>query len=198
MLRLNGVNFNMYFSSIFIAIGSLYMISYVGLLVIVQAFQVPSLTVPAAFSTLSLLYLFYMPSALIFSACASYMYDKEETARQFYPNIATTAGFITYTVVALVDTLADPHVASWIHYIFTALISYHIPFGGLYYINKVYVSCVINVSCKEPVLQDYLIPEIMVMFVFCFVHMFLYYIFLRITDSLHNEGSIKTLFASEV
>ncbi|RXG62489.1 hypothetical protein Avbf_10518, partial [Armadillidium vulgare] len=76
MLRLNGVGFNMYFGSFFLVIGFLYFVSYIGLLIIIQAFQVPSLTVGAAYACLALLYLIYMPSALIFSCCVSYTFDK--------------------------------------------------------------------------------------------------------------------------
>ncbi|KAG0725814.1 ATP-binding cassette sub-family A member 5 [Chionoecetes opilio] len=107
LLRLNGVGFHLYFCSYLIMMIAIYMVSYLGLLIIIAAFGVKSLVIPAAFVTLALLYLLYIPAAILFSAVMSYLFDKSETARQFYPNMVTTLGFVTYTAVALVDTMSQ-------------------------------------------------------------------------------------------
>ncbi|KAG0710606.1 ABC transporter A family member 4 [Chionoecetes opilio] len=107
LLRLNGVGFHLYFSSYLIMMIAVYMVSYLGLLIIIAAFGVKSLVIPAVFATLALLYLLYIPAAILFSAVMSYLFDKSETARQFYPNMVTTLGVVTYTAVALVDMLSQ-------------------------------------------------------------------------------------------
>ncbi|KAB7495793.1 ATP-binding cassette sub-family A member 6, partial [Armadillidium nasatum] len=191
ILRLNGVGFNMYFGSFFLVIGFLYFISYIGLLIIIQAFQVPSLTVGAAYACLALLYLIYMPSALIFSCCVSYTFDKQDTARQFYPSMVTTFGFVLYTIVSLVDILGDSDVAFALHVVFTIFVSYYIPFGALYYVNKVYVNHSLANDTDNLTMSDYMTKEIIVMFVVCIVDIFLYYILLRIIYSVKLGGGIK-------
>ncbi|RXG71612.1 ATP-binding cassette sub-family A member 5 [Armadillidium vulgare] len=177
ILRLNGVGFNMYFGSFFLVIGVLYFISYIGLLIIIQAFQVPSLTVGAAYACLALLYLIYMPSALIFSCCVSYTFDKHRYRSTVLPQY--------------VDILGDPDVAFALHVVFTIFVSYYIPFGALYYVNKVYINHSLANDTDSLTMSDYMTKEIIIMFVVCIVDIFLYYILLRIIYSVKLGGGIK-------
>lgn len=192
MLRLNGVGFHIYFSSYLIMMIGLYMVSYIGLLIIVAAFGVKSLIIPQAFGALALLYFLYMPAAILFSAVMSYMFDKSETARQFYPNLVTTLGFITYTIVALVDMLvegSDVNPAQILHIILTIIFPPYIPFGLMYYINKVYLECSIFNTCDNLSASDYMTTEIIVLFVVTVVSIPTWYLMLRVADSIKLGGS---------
>lgn len=192
MLRLNGVSFNLYFSSFFISLGLFYFVMYVGLLVTIQAFSVASLTIAPAFGTLALLYFIYLPSALIYAGALSYIFDKAETARQFYVNLSTTIGFITYTAVSIVDILVpDSPVSTILHVVFTITMPFYLPFGILYYINKVYLDCSLRNVCDTLTSADYMTMEIVLMFVMCILNIFIYYLILRIADTYKTGGSIR-------
>ncbi|MCL4125298.1 UNVERIFIED_CONTAM: hypothetical protein GTU68_066750, partial [Idotea baltica] len=194
LLRLNGVGFNLYFSSFLLVMMLLYLFSYFSLLIIIQAFQVPALVVPPGFATLALLYLIYMPSALLFSGCCSYAFDKQETARQFYPSIVTTFGFICYTAIVILDLLQGTQTSRPLHMVFTALVPYYIPFGALYYVNKVYVSCDLLNACGDITMADYMTPEIVVMLVFCVVDAFVFYVLLKVVDVIKAGGHVRDVF----
>jgi ATP-binding cassette subfamily A (ABC1) protein 5 len=191
------VSFNLYFSSFFLVLTVVYFISYIGLLVIVLAFDVASLTMPAAFTTLAVMYLMYLPSALVYAGACSYLFDKTETARQFYPNLATTIGFVLYTAVSLVDILVekgstDPGLIT--HCVFAVTMPWYIPFGTLYYINKVYLECSLRMTCEDVTLSDYCTVEIMLMFFMNIFNAFFYYFVLRAVDALKTGGSLRDAF----
>lgn len=192
MLRMNGVSFNLYFASFFCNLTVLYFIMYAGLLITVVAFDVASLTLAPAFGTMALLYLLYMPSALIYSGAMSYLFDKSETARQFYPNMATTIGFITYTCVSLIDLLVvDSNAGTILHIVFTVTLPYYIPFGILYYINKVYLTCTLQNTCDSLVFADYMNLEISIMLLMCIVNTPIYFMVLRVVDARKSGGDLR-------
>ncbi|XP_068227005.1 cholesterol transporter ABCA5-like [Palaemon carinicauda] len=199
LLRLNGVGFHMYFLSVLCVMMVMYIINYIGLLIIIAAFNLSSLTVPAAFAVIALLYLMYMPCALLYSSVFCYIFDKSETARQFYPSMATTIGFIGYTAVAVVDMKidsfsSDENPAFYTHIALTILIPHYIPFGILYYVNRVYIICSADPTCSIPEASDYLNTEIIIMFIMILVDIPLYYILLRLADALKLGGNWKEAF----
>lgn len=190
LLRLNGVGFNFYFSSFFIVMGAMYMVSYIGLLVIIAAFQVPSLIIPSAYGAIAILYLLYMPCALMTSAVYCYLFDKSESARQFYPGMAITVGFLAYTVVSLVYLLANnEHVSFILHVVFAVLFPQYIPFGLLFFINIIYIECSLTDSCNNLTANSYMTKQIIALFVIVLVDIPLYYILLRLADTLKLGGS---------
>ena len=194
MLRLNGVSFNMYFGSIFSVMIIMYLVNYIGLLVIIAAFNLSSLVIPGAFACIAILYLIYMPCALLYSAVYGYIFDKIETARQFYPSMATTAGFIGYTAVSVVDMAVGKfsnsnNPAFYIHIVLTILVPHYIPFGILYYVNRVYLMCLVDPTCSSPAFSDYMNTEIILMFGMVLVDIPLYYILLRLVDTRKAGGS---------
>ncbi|XP_076036080.1 cholesterol transporter ABCA5-like isoform X2 [Oratosquilla oratoria] len=192
LLRLNGVGFNVYFLSFLVVLGALYMIEYTGLFIVIAAFDVKSLTIPGALASLALLYFLYMPASLLFSSVASYMYDKQETARQSYPSIATSVGMITYSIVAITDATVETNssVPFILHCIFSVLIPFYTPFGILYYIMKIYIKCsLIYGTCEALSFDDYMTKEIIVMFVATVLQTPIFYILLRIVDSIKFGGS---------
>ncbi|XP_071532999.1 cholesterol transporter ABCA5-like [Panulirus ornatus] len=193
MLRLNGVGFNLYFSSFILVIGAVYLVAYIGLLIIIAAFNVPSLTIQPAFGAIAVLYLLYMPSAILFSAVFCYIFDKAETARQFYPNLASTLGFMSYTAVSLVDTLVvtddDIHPSLILHIVLAVFVPFYVPFGLLYFINKIFIGFSLNGTCSELTTRCYMTTEIIVLFVIILIDIPLYYILLRLADTLKLGGS---------
>lgn len=195
MLRLNGVGFHTYFSSYLVMMLALYSVTYFGLLIIIAAFGVKSLIIRPAFAAIALLYFLYMPSAILFSAVMSYLFDKSETARQFYPNLVTTFGFITYTAVALVDMLVGSHgtnPAQILHIILDIVFPPYIPFGLMYYINKVYITCSITGTCDNLTAEDYMTTEIVVSFVVTVLGGFVWYLMLRVADTIKLGGSWRS------
>lgn len=193
LLRLNGLSFNQYFSSFITVIATVFMIPYISLLIIIAAFGVPSLIIGPAFGAIALLYLLYIPVAFLYSSVFGYMFDKMETARQFYPNIATTLGFLSYTVVSIVDMVVgaqtDNNPALIIHIILAILLPHYIPFGLLYYVNKIYLLCFIENTCDSLTVSNYMTTEIIVLFVVVIVDIPIYYILLRLADTLKMGGN---------
>ncbi|XP_042234666.1 cholesterol transporter ABCA5-like [Homarus americanus] len=194
ILRLNGVGFNSYFMSYFVVLGAIYMVSYLGLLIVIAAFQVPSLIIPQAFAAIAILYLLYIPCSLLYSVVFCYIFDKSETARQFYPNMCTTVGMVAYTIVSLVDILVvgidkDNKSSLIVHTVFTVVLPNYIPFGLMYFINKVYIDCSVKGNCGDLTFDNYFTPEIVVLFVVVLIDIPFYYILLRIADTLKFGGS---------
>ncbi|XP_047474330.1 phospholipid-transporting ATPase ABCA3-like [Penaeus chinensis] len=193
LLRLNGLSFNQYFSSFITVIATVFMLPYISLLIIIAAFGVPSLIIGPAFGAIALLYLLYIPVAFLYSSVFGYLFDRMETARQFYPNIATTVGFLSYTVVSIVDmvvgTQTDNNPAPIIHIILAILLPHYIPFGLLYYVNKIYLMCFIQNTCDGLTVSDYMTTEIIVLFVVVIVDIPFYYILLRIADTRKMGGN---------
>lgn len=195
MLRLNGVGFHLYFSSYLLMMIAIYMVSYIGLLIIIAAFGVKSLIIGPAFGTLAILYLLYIPAAILFSAVMSYIFDKSETARQFYPSMVTTLGFVTYTVVSLIDMLVkseNTNPAQILHVVLTVVCPPYIPFGLMYYINKVYITCSLTNSCERLTVRDYMTIEIIVLFVVTVISIPFWYLLLRVADTVKLGGSWRT------
>lgn len=193
LLRLNGLSFNQYFSSFITVIAAVFMIPYISLLIIIVAFGVPSLIIGPAFGAIALLYLLYIPVAFLYSAAFGYIFDKMETARQFYPNIATTVGFLSYTVVSVVDMVVgmqtENNPAPYIHIILAILLPHYIPFGLLYYVNKIYLLCSITNTCDSITVSDYMTPEITALFVVVIVDIPVCYVLLRLADTVKMGGS---------
>lgn len=176
----------------------LYMVSYIGLLIIIAAFGVKSLIIGPAFGTLALLYFLYIPAAILFSAVMSYLFDKAETARQFYPSIVTTLGFITYTVVSLIDMLVKSSTAQTLHIILTIICPPYIPFGLMYYINKVYITCSVKNSCEDLSVSEYMTTEIIVLFVVTVLDIPFWYLLLRVADTVKLGGSWRAALWMDV
>ena len=71
--------------------------------------QIPSLTLPPAFTVMSTSYLLFIPAALLFGSTASYTIDKVESANFLFP-VAIYAAMIPYLVVSIVDMIG---VSCW-------------------------------------------------------------------------------------
>lgn len=201
MLRLNGVGFHTYFSSYLLMMIALYMVSYIGLLIIIAAFGVKSLIIGPAFGAVAVLYFLYMPAAILASAVISYLFDKSETARQFYPSIVTTLGFVTYTAVSLIDMLVQSNginSAQILHIVLTIICPPYIPFGLMYYINKVYIMCSVSSECGNLTVEDYMTPEIIVLFVVTIISIPIWYLLLRVADTVKLGGSWRTALWMDV
>ena len=175
----------------------MYLLSYIALLIIIAAFNIESLTIPPAFFTVAILYFLSMPSSLLSSATISYMFDKQETARQFYPGFAMAFGICAYNIVSLVDMLGSGKTDPWnagtiLHFVFSFILPMYIPFGLLYYINKIYILCSqLGKNCGDLSLDDYMTKEIAFMYFVCLFNCVFYYLALRIADAVKLGGSFK-------
>ena len=198
LLRLNGVSFNLYFSSFFIVIFTVCFVAYLSLLILIQAFQVDSLVLPPAFANVALLYLLYIITILPFGGTITYLFDKSETARSFLPNLISTLGLLAYSLVAVLDLVLPSSNAGFIcHCVVAVVLPIYLPYGAVYYINKVYLNCSLFSTCDDVTFGDYMTTEIIIMYVMCVVNAVVYYVLLRVADALKTGGSLRdALFLS--
>lgn len=198
LLRLNGVSFNLYFFSFFTMIFSICLIPYVILLIASQALQVSSLVITPAFINIVLLYLMYLISVMPYLGTVSYLFDKTETARTFLPNMVSTFGILTYLLVSILDmSLPDENVAIIVHCISCIIVPIYIPYGAVYYINKVYITCTLTKTCDDVTMSDYQTTPIIVMYAVCIINTVVYYMTLRVCDAVKNGGSVKDAFITQ-
>ncbi|XP_065570568.1 ABC-type organic anion transporter ABCA8-like [Artemia franciscana] len=197
-LRVNGLSFGIYFGSYFIVLGVMILFTYGCLLGLIQIFNIVSLTSPAAFATTALIYLLYCPTTLLFGACASYFFDKVETAQAVFPNVGIFLGFIPYIVISLLDMLqvgGDNSIALILHYVFTFIDTLYIPFGSIYFVQKVYIGCTVGtlygsgVDCNNLSFTDYISkPEIYVCILACLIMIPVLIVVLMILDVKKSGG----------
>lgn len=84
----------------------------------------------------------------------------------------------------LVDSDSNP--ALIIHIIFTIICPFYIPFGLLYYTNKIYIACTISATCGDT--GEYMTPEIIILFVVLLLDIPVYYLLLRVVDTVKLGG----------
>lgn len=103
LLRVNGLTFGVYFGTFFLVLGSMMVTTCLLIIALIFAFQLTALVTPAAIGLLTLLYVLYVPAAILFASCCSYFFKTMETAQSVFPNVSTLVGFIPYIVVMLCD-----------------------------------------------------------------------------------------------
>lgn len=81
---------------------------------------------------------------------------------------------------------SDSNPAFIIHVIFTIICPFYIPFGLLYYTNKIYITCTITDTCGES--GAYMTPEIIILFVVLLLDIPVYYLLLRVVDTVKLGG----------
>ena len=136
-----------------------------------------------------------MPCALIFNACASFLYNDSEFAGLIHIILILALSNIPFVVLNILD---NENSALIVHYVFTAIFPPYIPLGALHYSHKVYLECEVDPFCEEPKTQDYLIPEILVPVVFLFLHSLLLYPLIPIMDAFYYDRNFKAFCSSEV
>lgn len=79
LLRVNGLTFGLYFGSFFIVLGSMMVTTCIMILLLIFAFQLQALITPVAIALLAILYIMYVPAAILFATCCSYIFDTMES-----------------------------------------------------------------------------------------------------------------------
>ncbi|XP_017782555.1 PREDICTED: ATP-binding cassette sub-family A member 5-like [Nicrophorus vespilloides] len=194
-LRVNGLSFSMYFVTFFMVLAGLMLFICAALLLIVILFDIPSLRDPPALVTLGGLVLLYCPASILFSTCVSYIFDKMDSAQSILPNIATFLGCIPFVMVTFLDMLRIAGSATFILHVFFSLVNtMYIPYGIVYYVQRVYLMCTVNSACTNLTFADYMSDEIIVMVVGILIHIPLWFFVLVILDIKKGGGKIGDAF----
>ena len=75
LLRVNGLTFGVYFGTFFLVLGSMMVTTCLLIIALIFAFQLTALATPAAIGLLTLLYVLYVPAAILFASCCSYFFN---------------------------------------------------------------------------------------------------------------------------
>ncbi|CAH0549112.1 unnamed protein product [Brassicogethes aeneus] len=194
-LRVNGLTFSMYFIPYFIVLGVIMLIICASLLAIILLFDIPSMREWPALTTLGVVLLLYCPSSILATSCISYIFDKFETAQSALPNIATLVGFLPYFVVVYLDMLRMGGKAAFVlHTILSLFNTMYTPYAIVYYVQRVYVMCKVNVACSSLTLTDYMTDEIVVMAVGCIINIPFWFVVLMILDIKKSGGKVGDAF----
>jgi len=203
LLRVNGLTFGIYFGSFFSVLGSLMVISCLLIVLMIFAFQLQSLTAPAAIAILTALYLLYCPASILFATCVSYIFKTMESAQSIFPNVASLVGMVPYIVVMLCDIFqvgGSTTLAKDLHITFCFVDVLYIPYAILYFINRTFFQCLIRPGddvtsaeelfgyCGNLPFSAYMTVEIWIIPLALLVHIFFYFTLLVVIDVKHSGG----------
>ncbi|KAJ7372621.1 ATP-binding cassette sub- A member 5 [Desmophyllum pertusum] len=138
LLRVSGVSSFVYWLELLVADGIVFLIPMVLVMILVPAFQLPSLSPAPAMGCLVLALLLYLPSGILFSYVLSFMFSSWDVAQQVLPNVFTFGAMIPFMAVSLVDMISSRDTAIILHYVFVFLLPPYPVFGALYYIDSIY------------------------------------------------------------
>lgn len=89
LLRVSGVSSFVYWFELFIADAIIFLIPMVLMLILIPAFQLPSLSPPPAMGCLVLALFLYLSSGILFSYLLSFPFSSWDVAQQVLPNVYT-------------------------------------------------------------------------------------------------------------
>ncbi|KAB0791349.1 hypothetical protein PPYR_03149 [Photinus pyralis] len=194
-LRVNGLTFSMYFVTYFVVLVALMLLICAALLLIILIFDIPSLRGLPALSILAILLLLHCPASILFVTCISYIFDKMDSALSILPNIATLFGMVPFFLVFGLDMFGIGGKSAYILHIFFSLINtMYIPYGAVYYIQRVYQMCTEYRGCTNISLADYMTHEIIVMIVGIILHLPIWFFVLLVVDIVKNGGKVSDAF----
>ena len=96
LLRVSGVSSFIYWFQFFLYDAIVFLIPCVIMLILIPAFQLPSLSPAPAMGTLVLCVLLYFPAAILFSYLCSFMFSKWDTAQQVMPQLFMYVSITTW------------------------------------------------------------------------------------------------------
>ena len=96
LLRVSGVSSFVYWLELFISDAIIFLIPMVLMLILIPAFQLPSLSPPPAMGCLVIALLLYLSSGILFSYLMSFPFSSWDVAQQVLPNLFT---FVSITQV---------------------------------------------------------------------------------------------------
>lgn len=191
-LRVNGLSLSLYFLAFFIVIFGLMILICGCLLIMVFAMDIPSFQQPSALATIFIFVILYSPSAILCSTCASYFFDRTDSALTFLPNILTFAGFVPFMLVAFLDMMAiDPKATITIHYVLSILNPMYIPYALIYFVDRIYIACSISSACANLSIINYMTEEIVVVLLSSVLHIPIWWIGLQIADIKKSGGRVR-------
>ena len=89
LLRVSGVSSFVYWFELLISDGVVFILPVVLMLILIPAFELPSLSPAPAMGALVLAVLLYLPSGILFSYLLSFIFSAWEVAQQVLPNVFT-------------------------------------------------------------------------------------------------------------
>uniref|UniRef100_A0AAR5Q584 ABC transporter domain-containing protein n=1 Tax=Dendroctonus ponderosae TaxID=77166 RepID=A0AAR5Q584_DENPD len=194
-LRVNGLSTTMYFLTYFIVLVAIMSLTCAALIVMMVAFEIPALREWPAIVVFSLLIFFYCPSSILSCSCISYIFDKTDSAQSILPNIATFLGWIPFLMVVLLDVMhVGKTFALVLHCVFSLTNTMYIPYSIVYYIQRVYLLCNVNLACDRLTLASYCTPEIGVLLAGMIINIPLWFVLLRIVDIKKSGGRARDAF----
>ncbi|XP_050501513.1 cholesterol transporter ABCA5-like isoform X2 [Diabrotica virgifera virgifera] len=191
-LRVNGLPFTVYFTSFFL-VQILLMATITILLIILIVVMKPPTFSNSSITVLAIWVILYCPASVLFCSCVSYMFDKSESAQSVMPNVSTLLGLIPYISVMY----AKESVATILHYVFAFTDMMYVPYGMLYYIQKINLECISDPHCEGTTFSSFMIPEIIVLFVTLIIQIPLLFLIMLILDVKKNGGQVLDIFRSK-
>ena len=89
LLRVSGVSSFVYWLELFISDAIIFLIPMVLMLILIPAFQLPSLSPAPAMGCLVMALFLYLPSGILFSYLISFPFSSWDVAQQVLPNVFT-------------------------------------------------------------------------------------------------------------
>ena len=193
---MTGVTFNNYYGSLLIFNLVIFLFTHAVVMISAYAFKVSSLYIPPAFATYSLFFIVVGPGLLMFTACVSFIFDRSESAKQYFSSMISIMILSSYMPTAIVEMIVPESPAgSILNYVFTIILPFYLPPGIMWQLSKIYIKCSLLDTCDSMSSSDYCTPEIITMYVMAIVNIPMYYMLLRILDAKKNGGSFrKALF----
>ena len=96
ILRVSGVSSFVYWLQFFIADAIIFLLPCILLVILVKAFEIPSLSPAPAIGCLVVAFLLFLPSAILFAYVSSFLFNKWDTAQRIMPQVFNT---VTIAVV---------------------------------------------------------------------------------------------------
>ncbi|KAL1502488.1 hypothetical protein ABEB36_007623 [Hypothenemus hampei] len=194
-LRVNGLSITMYFLSYFIVLLAIMGITCAGMVVLMVLFDIPAFSEWSAITVFTLLILIYCPSSILSCTCISYMFDKTDSAQSILPNVATFIGSIPFVIVVCLDVMnIGKRAALILHCIFSLTNTMYIPYAILYYIQRVFLLCNINMACDRLTFANYFTCEIGILFVGMLLNIPLWFVLLKVVDIKKSGGKASDAF----
>ncbi|XP_030747414.1 ATP-binding cassette sub-family A member 5-like [Sitophilus oryzae] len=194
-LRVNGLSTSTYFLTYFLVLCVIMVVICAILVIIMVAFDIPGLREWPSIVTFSVLIFLYCPSSILSCTCLSYIFDKTDSAQSILPNIATFIGWIPSIFVIGLDVMnVGKQIAMILHCLFSLTNTMYIPCAILYYIQRVYRLCSINLACDRLNLASYCTPEIIILLVGMIVNIPLWFMLLRVVDVVKSGGRASDAF----
>ncbi|KAK7595383.1 hypothetical protein V9T40_013208 [Parthenolecanium corni] len=168
LLRVNGLPFWMYYCSFFMVLAFTLTIIVGSHLFLIVVYDLTPFKQPAALSVLTLLFMLYIPCAILFATCLSYFFHSAETTQSVLLNSTSIVGLLPFGIVLLVDLMQIRSIYMFVlHSIFSIFDSFYLPFAIVYFVGRVYLSCLSNEACSYVSVRDYLTPEILIIAASC-------------------------------